>query len=194
MARADALKPDSETEELFLEVLKWENEVFVKGIGLEGYLFPPIGPLRGIHSELARVLKKPGAFEFKSDDDWLHPYQRLKAIPKMIADVMSVLQEGMSKNVTFASESIVGTWHKYEKLSVSEPESSEFFRIFDNIPSGPVDARLHSAIVAISRDVIMEEVIPAFERLREFLSEVYMKSVRPTEGLSGLPNGSELYR
>ena len=75
---------------MFLEVLKWENEVFIKGVSLEGYLFPPIGPLRGIHSELARVLGKPGAFAYKTDDDLLHPYQRLRAIPGLIDDVIQV--------------------------------------------------------------------------------------------------------
>ena len=188
------LKPTTETEELFLEVLKWENEVFIKGVDHEGYLFPPIGPLRGIHSELARVLKKSGAFVYDSDDDLLHPYQRLRAIPGMIEDVIGVLKEGMKKNVTFAAESIVGTWHKYDKLRVAKAENSELFEMFENVPRDKVDPRLFAAIVKISKDVMVEEVIPAFERLRQFLSDVYIKSVRPTPGLLSIPKGAELYR
>ena len=101
----------------------------------------------------------------------------------------------MGKNMTYARESIVGSWHKYDQLNVARVKDSAFFKIFENAPKdNSVDQKLLRAIVELSKTVIMEEVLPSFKRLRTFLENEYLKSVRSTPGLSSLPNGSQFYR
>ena len=135
----------------------------------------------GFHTALARMPSSVDA----SDEDELRAYlERLRAMPGVIDAQIANLRLGMERGWTLPRVILDGFEGSFQVHVVTSAEESVFFEPFMG-----ADEELANQ----GREVVMEEVVPAWERLLEFFVEEYRPGARTTLGASEMPGGAEYY-
>ena len=177
-------------------MVKYEADTCIRGFATKGYLLAPINHKYGIQTELYGYFKKNDTLKYNTLDDYLDNLDLLSMIPQQLRDIKIRLKEGVKKGITYANESVYPAFDQFEKLQVKNVEDSPFYTQFSeirkNMPDvtdGQVD---HVQIRA--KVTILNEILPEFKRLQEYIFGDYRKHLRAEPGISSLPNGDEFYQ
>jgi small GTP-binding protein len=81
---------------------------------------------------------------------------------------------------------------EYRKQLVENPELSAFFKPFLNMDKG-ISEEEKQVLITQAQTVIMEGVVPAYERLLNFFEDEYFVKARNTLGATSLPGGKRFY-
>jgi uncharacterized protein (DUF885 family) len=150
----------------------------------------PIDQFNGVHLQLAQFVAFVPLDSTKHYEDYL---SRLHKIPRLLAEVTEVLQQGEKDKLMpprfLLEETVV------QCKSIAEPagEANAFGQPVAHFPNAVPDAdrpRLHDAIVA----AVDKEVRPAYTKLATFLATDYAPKGRTEAGLWALPDGDKRYR
>jgi len=79
-----------------------------------------------------------------------------------------------------------------DKQLTSTPESSPFFKPFTNFPASIPQAE-RTRLASAARDAVRSEVLPAYQRLKEFFTTEYLPACFEQPGAWQLPNGDATY-
>ena len=169
----------SDNDKKFLRMVKYETDTCVRGYATKGYLLAPINHKYGVQTELYGYFKKNDTLKYNTLGDYLDNLDLLAMIPQLLKDIQTLLKEGVKKGITYANESMYHAFDQFEKLQVTNVEDSPFYTQFSeirkNIPDvtdGQVD---HVQIRA--KAIILNEILPEFKRLQEYIFEDYVKDV-----------------
>lgn len=119
---------------------------------------------------------------------------RLKGIPKLIDQTIELMQRGLDKGITFPRYALRVLPGNLKKVIAPPPEESLFYNI---LKEPATDSDYFDAAVAIraeALDAISHEVYPTYQKLADFIKNVYLPNCREEIGLCALPDGKELYR
>ena len=97
----------------------------------KGYFFPPVDFLRGIQVEYPRMVSDPKKTVLTTLDDYQDLLDRLKAIPRMIHQIIQLLKQGVEEGFTFAKESMTGVDAQFEKLQVQVGSENSYMVVWD---------------------------------------------------------------
>jgi uncharacterized protein (DUF885 family) len=163
---------------------------------LEGHKFPGhLQPINQFSSTMNFfVVLGSGSslhpFESVKDyDDWL---SRIDDIVTYTDQVIENTRLGMQQGVVRPRILVAKALPQIQSQIVDSAEESGFYTPVENMPEDFSDAdrdRLTTAYTA----AIEEKIIPAYERLSNFISDDYMIAARDTVGHYDLPNGDEWY-
>ncbi len=126
----------------------------------------------------------------KDYDDWL---SRTDDFLVNLDLAIENMQQGMRRGIVQPKVLMVKVVPQIEANIVDRAEDSNLWRPIENMPS-EFSAEDRQRLTAAYRDSIMNEVMPAFRRLNNFIGDEYMAAARDTVGLGDLPNGEEWYR
>jgi uncharacterized protein (DUF885 family) len=76
---------------------------------------------------------------------------------------------------------------------VGNPRDSLFYEPVKNFPAD-FDSATREALAAKYLDAIERKILPAYRKLVGFINDEYLPRCRTSDGFSGLPGGSEMYR
>ena len=119
-------------------------------------------------------------------DDYL---ARLADIPRYFDENIANMRRGSDGGFVLPQIVIDGVLPTLEAQLKDNPEDSSFFQPFKRIPDSLADDQ--AELEAAGRDVIGEQVLPAFGRLVEFLQTEY--SASESLGAEQLPDGKAYY-
>ena len=166
-------------------VLKKECQFCVRGMEAEGFFFAPIHFMNGVHSSWANFFATKGNFKLDSEQDFINALKVLQKIPKQLEQLQKLCRKGISRGLTFHEASMSRVLKQYESLNIDKVEDSKFYIPFKQA-SVDIQERAKSAI--------QNDVLPAFQQLKIFVENVYMKMTRKWPGLSYVPNGEQKYQ
>lgn len=170
---------------LFVQILTEEIDLSQ----FPGHLMP-VRQQDGPHIDLPMLLL---SHPFRTARDYENFIKRLRAFPEQVEQVIGLMREGVRRGIVAPRVIMEKVIPQLEAQIVSGPRESEFARPLRNFPEaiGPeARARLSREL----RAAIMEAVVPAYERLLEFVRNEYLPKCRETVGLCHLPNGRAWYR
>lgn len=156
LERSKALKGDTSEYETYRLILVHEIEPCVKNQDWGKY-FPPINSMGNIQSKLPQLISR---MKIKSSKDFNNTLARLRAIPRMINQIIHQLNEGISHRITYARESIV-----LRPMIVENIEDSPFLKPF-------LEAQDFGDIRS-AKKVIKHRVLPSFGSLNDFIEKTY---------------------
>jgi uncharacterized protein (DUF885 family) len=150
----------------------------------------PIDQFFGLHLGLANFVSVVPFDSTRHYEDYL---TRLHQLPRVIDDVIEVLQQGVKDRLLpprFLLEKTVS-----QCKSIAEPpgEANPFGQPVAHFPDAVLVAdrqRLHDAIVA----AVNSDVRPAYRKLANFIATDYAPKGRTEPGLWALPDGASRYR
>jgi uncharacterized protein (DUF885 family) len=161
--------------------------------GIEGNRFPTeldqINQLGGIHQDAAQLFRGMQAANATHFENQL---ARLQALPQVVDNVISLLEEGLAKGITPPQVTLREVPVQILNQIPEEPLKSPLLASFVELPptvSGEKGLELRAA----ASKTYTTAVRPAFQRLEKFIREQYIPRARRTIAASDLPDGKAWY-
>ena len=187
LEKIKSINPQKLTEEnqLNYRLFLYNYERSVKSQKFDSHLLT-FGQRGGIQlqQETAEGLNFNSTQDYK---DWL---ARLEKLPELINVHIDLGKLGIEKSITAPNILMQRVAKQIQLQLVDDPEDSPFYNIFSDIPKTIND---WEALQMKAKEVIREQVIPAYQTLDLFFRTKYLPVSRDTYGVSDLPNGYEWY-
>lgn len=177
----------SDEQRLNLELFRLGYLMEIEGYAYRDWLVP-FSHMGGIQTadELAEQLRFASAKDYR---DWL---SRMEALDGQIADTITLLRQGIDEGRTLPRVLGERIPDQIAAQLVEDPEASGFYRPFREM-APTIDAVESEALRDLARQVITEEIVPAYRELLDFMQETYLPASRMEIGASTLPDGEAFY-
>lgn len=162
---------------------------FIAAYETKSYLLP-FNSDWGFYMEWARL---PEDTEFVSAGDYRDYLARLHQLPAVMDEYIALMRRGIGTGFTQPRVVLDGRDEPIKAQLVESAAQSPFYAPFADLPESVAGGE-RAELLATAERVVMEDVIPAYRRLDEFLREEYLPGARPTLGASELPGGEAFYR
>ena len=152
----------------------------------------PLSQTGGMPSFLAQLGSGRSIQPFRNTrdyDDWI---QRLTQALPIMDGIIGNLRAGTSKGVTQPRPVMEKVLPQLSALIVTQPEESIFWGPIKAFPDG-VPALERERITAQLRALLKDRVLPAYQRLHDFVRDEYLPKARTTTAWSDLPDGNAWY-
>ncbi len=131
--------------------------------------------------------------DFDSVDDYRNYLSRLQALPTVMDEYIALMREGLRTGMTQPRVILAGREVPIRKQLVENPERSAFFKPFLKLDEN-LGAEVKQELTTEAQKVVMEAVVPAYQRLLDFFLDEYFSSARTTLAATSLPNGERFYQ
>jgi uncharacterized protein (DUF885 family) len=125
----------------------------------------------------------------KHYDDWL---SRIDGFVVFADQAIANMKEGIQQGVVQPRILMAKSLPQIESQIVDSAEASGFWTPIETMPDDFSDAD-RARLTAAFRDAIENKVIPAYQRVANFVGDEYMAAARETVGLYALPDGPAWY-
>lgn len=163
---------------------------------LEGNQFPfylqPMNQFRSIATFFVQLGSGKGAHPFKTVKDYDDFLSRAADFSVYIDQAILNMQDGMREGVVQPRILMEKLVPQLESQLVDSAEDSSFYAPVRNMPEDFSDQD-RERLTAAYKETISDTIIPAYERLTNFIGDEYLSAARDTVGLYALPNGEEWY-
>ncbi|MCX7041392.1 MAG: DUF885 domain-containing protein [Gammaproteobacteria bacterium] len=162
----------------------------------EGERYPshlmPLNQFFNFTASFAQMGAGGGLHPFKTVDDYEDFLGRMGGFEESVDIAIANMREGMASGIVQPRVLMERTLPQLAAHIVTDPAKSMFHGPVATMPanfSAEDKARLTAAYLA----AIRERIVPAFQRLHDFVRDEYLPKTRTTVGLSALPDGREWY-
>jgi len=152
----------------------------------------PINQFYSMMSTFVRLGSGASYHPFETVQDYDDFLERTEDFIANVDAAIGNMKEGIREGVVQPEVLMIKVIPQLESQLVDAAEESAFWMPIENMPAEVGDAdreRLANAY----RDAIENRIIPAYERLYNFIGDTYIAASRDTIGLSALPDGDAWY-
>ena len=181
----------SRKDRLSYRILKLDIEESLQAERFPAWMLP-LSQQGGMPSFLAQLGSGKSVQPFrttKDHEDWI---ARLTLAVPMLDGIIANLRVGVSRGVTQPLAVVDKVLPQLAALIVTEPEQSIFWGPIKAFPD-TVPAVDRERITAQLRALLMEKVMPAYQRLHTFVRDDYRPRARAGTAWSDLPDGKAWY-
>lgn len=163
---------------------------------LEAERFPdwmqPINPGFSAPNFLAMLGSGDSVQPFRTTKDYDDWYQRLSSAVPMMDGMIANMRIGIAKGVTQPKPIMEKVLPQIAALIVSDPEQSLFWKPMKKFPD-TVSAADRERLTVAFRALIKDKVMPAYQRMHDFVRDEYIPRARTSTAWSDLPDGKAWY-
>jgi len=163
---------------------------------LEGRQFPshllPVNQFYSTTNFFVQLGSGSGAHPFKTVKDYDDFLSRADQFAINIDQIITNMQEGMRQGVTQPRILMEKLVPQIDTHIVDDVRESNFYKPVRNMPQDFGDDE-RARLTAAYEDKIKNTIIPAYQRISNFLGDEYIASARETVGLYAQPKGAEWY-
>ena len=152
----------------------------------------PVNHFSGFHTFYPTFASGKGAAPFKTVLDYENNLKRHKEYIVLTDRAIGRFREGMKSGVVETKLTINNVIQQLDNLLAQKVEESPFYKPVQNFPEGFSEAD-KTRLTAAYRDILVNGINPAEQRLRDFLKNEYLPVARDTVGLSTMKGGDRLY-
>lgn len=178
-------------DRLSYDILKSDLEQSKRGNRFPGWK-QPINQFGSLPSFLAQMGSGQSIQPFrhtKDYDDWL---KRLSVVPTLFDGTIANMRLGLKDGVTQPKPIMEKVLPQLAALLKPTPEESIFWGPINRFPDA-VSAADRERLTAAYRESIAKGVLPAYQRLHDFIRDEYLPKCRTTTAWSALPDGKAWY-
>ena len=173
-------------------------DIFVKNLKdtLEGEHFPthlmPINQFNNLAGFAAQLGSGTNAQPFKTVKDYDNWRARGAKLAPIFDQAILNMRDGMRQGVVQPKVLMQKVLPQFDALIADQAEKTLFWGPIKNMPASFSDAD-KARITAEYKTMIEQEVMPAYRRMRDFITTEYLPACRDTAGMGDLPNGQAWY-
>lgn len=149
----------------------------------------PISQLGGPHIDLPQLI---AITRFESASDYENYNKRLLAFPAQIDQTISSLEEGLRTAIVLPKVIAEKVLSQVKLQIVSSPEASPLYEVAGRFPAGFTQTEREHLSSEMKR-AIRDHVVPAYQKLLNFIQDRYLPECRTDVGLWALPDGKDRY-
>lgn len=165
-------------------------EGYLRGLQTHGHLYP-ISFIEGIHVDIFQTIDY---MVLETVDDYKKLLSRYRELFKQADGIIELMKEGIRLKKTLHAVSMKNVLQRLSSKSLYNfPMKTEFFKYFENFPES-FSEEVRDALRNDARNAIERAVMPAFQKLKQFIELEYMPSLRPQIAATSLPDGEAYYK
>ncbi|MDN3380220.1 MULTISPECIES: DUF885 domain-containing protein [unclassified Pseudoalteromonas] len=176
---------------LSYEILARDLALTIEGFNFPSYLLP-INQMSGAHNTFAGFGSGQSAQPFVTYQDYENFIARAQGFVTWLSSVQSAMEQGISAGVVLPKPLAEKLLPQFQAHIVSGAEQSLFYSPIKQLPEHFTTAQKQQLTAQYSA-LIMNELVPAYTKMSNFLADTYIPNSRETVGYSDLPNGKAWY-
>ncbi len=176
---------------LSYDVFKREMNIQLEGLQFHDNLLP-INQFWGMHLTFPVLGSGSGNQPFKSVEDYENFLKRIDDFSSYIDTAISNMRRGITENMILPKVLMERVLPQLKGIIVSDPEKSVFYGPVKNIPSS-FSKEDKARITELYTKAITLQIVPAYQKFHDFISNEYISNCRMTAGISEIPGGKEYY-
>ncbi len=193
LARLGEINPEHlEGQDLLsYEIFKRDLEEAIEAFEYPSHLIP-VNQFFSFPNFMALLGSGANVQPFDTVEDYDNWLGRAADIPVWMDQAVANMREGIEAGVVQPRILMEKTLPQLQAHIIDNPEDTIFYRPITNMPEDFSDEdreRLTAAYAA----VISEQIVPAYQRLHDFIRDEYIPKARETVGLKDLPDGDAWY-
>ena len=185
----------TEQDKIAYDVFEWQTKESLDGLRPEILALTVVRPVNhfsGFHTFYPTFASGKGAAPFATLQDYENNLLRHKEYIVLTDRAIERFRQGMASGVVETKLTINNVIQQLDALLAQSVEESPFYQPVLNFPEGISDAD-KTRLTAAYRDIIVNGINPAEQRLRDFLKTDYLPVARDQIGLSSMKGGDVLY-
>src|SRR5215813_858853 len=115
----------------------------------------------------------------KDYDDWIG---RLHNFPRYMGQNIELMREGVKLHVVIAKVIAEKVLIQFDGMDYQDPTKNGFYTPFKNMPAGFPELE-KQRLTSAAQQAIRTEVLPAFQRFRDFMRNEYLPASLPDAGI-----------
>lgn len=163
---------------------------------IEGFRFPswllPVNQFGGMPITFVQLGSGSGPHPFKRRKDYDDFLKRSTAFGSWVDQAIANMREGMTRHVVQPRVLMERVLPQLDAQLVDEPTRSNFWGPIERMPAS-FSEQDRSELTAAWRQMIQQQVVPNYRRLRDFIRDEYLPACRDSVGLAALPDGAAWY-
>jgi uncharacterized protein (DUF885 family) len=175
------------------------RDIFVseRELAIDGMKFPeelmPFNQMDGLPVTLAVFGSGSGPQAFKTVADYERFLKRLREFPRWAEGAIALMKAGIARGITLPRPAIAKTLPQLREIAAPRAEDSVFWGPVGSMPP-EFPAADAARLTKQYRDALTREVLPAYQKLADFVEKDYLPAARTTVGWTQLPDGDAWYR
>lgn len=155
----------------------------------------PFTQFEGLPLDFPVLGSGQGAQPFKTYQDYKNWLSRMEKFPEWMEAAQANFRKGMSAGFVLPKVLVEKMIPQMNATEITTANMSEniFYTPVKNFPKG-ITASQQSELEKAYREIISAKIIPAYKSMGAFLQTEYLPKARESHGLSGVPNGQNIYQ
>ncbi|NNJ71985.1 MAG: DUF885 domain-containing protein, partial [Enterobacterales bacterium] len=175
--------------------LSVEAFIYARELEIESFDYPmhltPINQMSGIHNLVAQLASGQSAQPFDTVEDYRDFMARATAYIKWLESAENAMRTGLEQNVVHPEVIVKKLIPQFAYHIKENVEESLYAQPILNSRLSPAEL---DTIKPDYLAFIEQQVIPAHQRMHDFLLNEYLPKTRKDFGISGMPNGHAWYK
>ena len=130
---------------------------------------------------------------YNTKDDYFDWLSRLKQFPANIINSLEINKEGLSKGITQPKLITQGVVTQIDAILNSNIENNPYLKVFLEADESIITVDEKNQLIQEAKDLIINEINPAYEELNLFLKNEYLTKSRDSIGIGDVPGGRKHY-
>ncbi len=181
----------SDSEQMTKAILTWECNMHLAELKFNANL-TPIDQMWSPNLFMGQLASGSSAQPFNTVEDYQKWMKRVDGYVEWMNSAEERMREGMEKGHVLPKSLIVKVLPQLQSLTDRDLEKHLFYQPIKSFPNDFTDDE-KSALEEAYKDMIIQKIVPAYERLYTFMSKEYMEAGRESSGIQGEPDGDAYY-
>lgn len=181
----------NENDKLSYDVLKDQLQVSLDGLKYH-FEYLPFNQMFALPLTFGQLGSGTGAQPFKTVKDYDNWLKRISAFSLWADTAIGNFKKGIQTGIVLPKALVVKMYPQMYSMVVSDPKKSLFYGPVTSFPKDFAEADKKRLTESYSK-AILNEIVPSYKKMGDFLKNEYLPKARTTSGLSALPGGKAMY-
>ena len=181
----------TESQKLSKAVLNWECDIHLNRLAFESYT--PIDQMWSINLMIGQFASGASAQPFNTVEDYKNWLERIDGFLLWMQSAEVNMKAGIDAKNVLPKSLIVKVLPQLKALTTPNLNTHLFYKPIINLPDGFSEEN-KTSLTQDYKSMVLDKIVPAFEKLHTFMSTDYMAAGRTSSGISDIPNGEEYYK
>ena len=182
----------SEDQRLSKQLMLWEIDIALADKKYLKHLMP-LDQMWSFHLSFGQLASGQGAQPFVSPQDYRNWLVRVEGYLAWMQSAENNMREGIAEGWVLPTTLIQRVIPQLAQMVTDTPEEHLFYAPIKNLPETFSEADKEYFTAAYTA-LIREKVIPAYQRLHDFMAGEYLAAGRDSSGFDALAGGADYYQ
>jgi uncharacterized protein (DUF885 family) len=183
----------TETEQMSKAILAWECDMNLETLSFRNFEFFPIDQMWSANLFMGQMASGSAAQPFKTVEDYENWEKRVDDYLSWLNSVEEKMREGMNEGYVLPKSLIIKVIPQLAAMTEKDLNKHLFYTPITNFPEG-FSSEDKTRLKEEYTKMISEKVIPAYQKLHDFVKNDYLPKGRTSSGIADIPNGDAYYK
>jgi uncharacterized protein (DUF885 family) len=182
----------NENDQISYDILKRELELGLEGLQFNDH-YIPLNQFYGFHLTFAQLGSGSVMQPFQTVKDYENWESRMHKGVAYLDSTQTYFNRGIKENMVLPKALVVKMIDQMKAFEVKDIKESTFYGPLKSFPKSFSDSE-KAKFTKEYTDIILNEILPAYKRLADYLSTTYLPKSRASSGIGAIPNGKAYYQ